>query len=312
MRGIGKIIGISIAAILVVSVLSLIPKDLIKDDTILQTQGASALELDGDVSLIDSDKLANLSLPFIKNQGQLNQEVKFYANTFAGTVFVTEDGLTYSIITNNSDDESFESFVVRERFAGSSNLQLAGTDKSETVVNYFVGEKENWRSNIPSYNAVSLGEPWPSIDVLIRANGANVEKIFKVKPGGSVDDIQIEIDGISALKLSENGELVLITDKGELSMSKPIAYQYVSSAKVDVEVEYLIKDTTYGFIVKEYDPRYELIIDPLLASTFLGGSDGEFGPAITTDGSGNVFVVSSTTSTDFPTAGSPFDSTYNG
>ena len=42
--------------------------------------------------------ISKLELPFIKNEGQINSEqVKYYANTFAGTVFVTNNGLTYSI-----------------------------------------------------------------------------------------------------------------------------------------------------------------------------------------------------------------------
>ncbi|HEX2523282.1 MAG TPA: hypothetical protein VHP35_14260, partial [Terriglobia bacterium] len=42
-------------------------------------------------------KLAKVQIPFIANQGQSDKEVKFYARTFAGTVFVTETGeLVYS------------------------------------------------------------------------------------------------------------------------------------------------------------------------------------------------------------------------
>ena len=43
-------------------------------------------------------KLAKVQIPFIANQGQSDKEVKFYARTFAGTVFVTETGkLVYSL-----------------------------------------------------------------------------------------------------------------------------------------------------------------------------------------------------------------------
>jgi hypothetical protein len=42
-------------------------------------------------------KLSKLQIPFIANQGQGDKEVKFYARTFGGTVFVTETGeLVYS------------------------------------------------------------------------------------------------------------------------------------------------------------------------------------------------------------------------
>ncbi|MEK6527285.1 MAG: hypothetical protein AABZ36_00160, partial [Nitrospirota bacterium] len=45
-------------------------------------------------------KVSGLQIPFIENQGQIkDKSVRFYANTFAGTVFVTDKGeIVYSLI----------------------------------------------------------------------------------------------------------------------------------------------------------------------------------------------------------------------
>ena len=53
-------------------------------------------------------------------------------------------------------------------------------------------------------------------------------------------------------------------------------------------------------------------LSTLIASTFLGGASMDFGNAIVLDSSNNVYVAGYTWSTDFPTAGSPYDSSYNG
>ena len=37
-------------------------------------------------------KAMSLQIPFIENQGQVDKSVRFYANTFAGNVYVTEKG----------------------------------------------------------------------------------------------------------------------------------------------------------------------------------------------------------------------------
>ncbi len=50
----------------------------------------------------------------------------------------------------------------------------------------------------------------------------------------------------------------------------------------------------------------------LTYSTFLGGSNTEYGRAIVTDGSGNAYVAGYTSSTDFPTTSGVFDTTHNG
>ena len=43
------------------------------------------------------NKTKRLQIPFIANEGQINERVKFYANTFVGSVFVTKDGeIVYS------------------------------------------------------------------------------------------------------------------------------------------------------------------------------------------------------------------------
>jgi len=270
--------------------------------------------VDSDIAndpILDSSKLSTVSLPFIKNQGQLDDTVKLYVNTFAGTVFVTSDGLTYSIIDQN-EDESFNGISIRETLLNSNPLNIIGIDQSKSIVNYFIGKQENWQSNIPTYNGVSLGEVWPSIDVTLKAHGNNVEKIFRVAPGGTVHDITLSFDGIDNLSVSSGGDLLLDTELGMISMTAPVAYQYIDGMKNDVEVYYTISGNEYGFVVGEYDKNYDLIIDPLLASTFLGGSGTDNGGSTIIDSSGNVFMVGTTTSLDFPITVGSYDETHNG
>jgi hypothetical protein len=45
-----------------------------------------------------NQKIGKLQIPFISNEGQMGEKVKFYANTFGGTVFVTNEGeIVYSL-----------------------------------------------------------------------------------------------------------------------------------------------------------------------------------------------------------------------
>ena len=73
-----------------------------------------------------STRIQKLSIPFILNQGQTDKEVKFYARTFGGTIFVTEKGeMIYSLPkiegerkTLRRERKVLEGWVLKEELVG--------------------------------------------------------------------------------------------------------------------------------------------------------------------------------------------------
>ncbi len=55
-----------------------------------------------------AQKTKKLQIPFIANNGQVDDRVKFYANTFGGTVFVTKDGEIVYALPKSDDAEGRE------------------------------------------------------------------------------------------------------------------------------------------------------------------------------------------------------------
>ncbi|QQR65988.1 MAG: SBBP repeat-containing protein [Candidatus Brocadia sp.] len=153
--------------------------------------------------------------------------------------------------------------------------------------------------------------------------GANPEQINIRLSGTPSPETSLE-KGTMGLSVNEQGELVTETALGLVKFTKPVAYQEINGKRVEVEVGYMVKDSAstrpgiknqgleYGFTVASYDRTKDLIIDPLLASTFLGGSDKERGNAIALDSNDNVFVTGQTLSTNFPTIAGAYDETYIG
>jgi len=194
-------------------------------------------------------KLTSIRIPFIENEGQVDKNVKFYAKTFGGTLFVTKDG----------------KIVYR------------------------------------TYNTVSLGEVYKGIELKLKAYGNNVEKIFEVKPKANPKEIVLKVEGAKELKIDEKtGQLIVRTELGDVKFTKPIAYQDIDGKKVKVEVRYkLISKDSYGFEVGKYDRTEPLIIDPLLASTYVGGGGDDIVHAIALD-TNSVYIIGETWSSGYP------------
>ena len=268
-------------------------------------------------------KTSGLLIPFIENRGQTDSDAKYYANTFAGTVYVTGKGdIVYSLLKPENTNEkslSAELSVIRESVVGANEITAKGENKSITKINYFVGSERNWESNVPSYEGINLGNVYKGIQLKLKAYGRNVEKLFIVEGSGEVSDIRLRMEGVRNLHVNSSGELEIYTDIGMLKFTKPVAYQVIGGEKKEVPVSYEVCSNgehgspglTYGFNISSYDKNYPLVIDPLLASTFLGGLYSDYGMGISLDAEGNVFVTGYTSSSNFPTASESFDSAYD-
>jgi hypothetical protein len=196
-----------------------------------------------------------------------------------------------------------ESWVISERWVGGKVQAIKGEEELQTKVSYFIGnDPSKHKTNLPTYRYVSLGEVWSGIEVKLKATQKTVEKLFYVQPGADPSKIVVQVDGAKGLKLSKDGEIIIKTGLGELKLSKPIAWQEKDGKKLPVEVSYkLIGKNRYSFEVAKADPSLPIVIDPILQSTYLGGSgrDEAYALAIHPK-TGDVYVAGYTHSTDFP------------
>jgi hypothetical protein len=257
-----------------------------------------------------SAKLATLDRGWVKNEGQWDEGTLFSAPGYFGTTWLTKDGQLVHVAIKGK-----ESWVISERWVGGKVKVITPEEELPTKVSYFVGnDPSKHKTNLPTYRYVSLGEVWSGVEVKLKATQKTVEKLFYVQPGADPSKIVVEVNGAEGLRFSKDGEIIIQTGLGDLKLSKPIAWQEKDGKKLPVEVSYkLIGKNRYSFEVAKADPSLPIVIDPLLQSTYLGGSGEDYARTLAIHPkTGDVYVAGWTKSLDFPNTSGGARANYGG
>jgi len=270
------------------------------------------------------DAYGKLPLAFVENQGQTDPRVRYFAHGSGYAFFLTRKEIVLLFVHRFASRAAIEpathQIILALRFLGGNpDVALKGEERAPGEVNYFRGsDQARWQTQLPRYGQIVYRDLWPGVDMTLTGQGGKLKYEFHLRPGARPADIRLAYRGSSGLALDSAGALLIETSSGMLRDSPPVAYQEIGGARVPVESRYALNDggsagTSFGFAVgKGYDPKHELIIDPGVDySTFLGGTSHEIGAGIAVDAAGNVYVVGTTQSLDFPATGGAFRTRLN-
>jgi len=219
-----------------------------------------------------------------------------------------------------------ERVVVRMKLVGARPAaQWEALEKQPGISNYFLGnDPAKWRTGVPNYARVEARGVYPGVDMICYGNRSQIEYDLAVAPGADPGQVQLAWEGADSLRLNAEGDLVLATKLGDIVQKRPRVYQDIGGERVDVASKYVLaggtrvratdfpiqapyqsklKATWGSAFVSKLSPAG----NALVYSTYLGGSNLDWGMAIAVDASGSAYVTGGTFSTDFPTQ-SPYQS----
>ena len=208
---------------LVVALLAAVGTDVLRPPPILVEEAAARAR----AKAMAADAYGRLPLHFEPNQGQTDPQVRFVSRAGGNAVLL---GSTEVVLVTQQPGASTGvppgRNVLRMRLVGANpDPQVVGLDRLPGRVNYFVGNRNRWRTDIPTYARVEYQKVYPGIDVLYYGNQRQLEHDFVVAPAADPGAIKIAFTGAEALEINPQGDLVVKSGDGEVRWSRPVAYQ---------------------------------------------------------------------------------------
>ena len=248
---------------------------------------------------------ASLVSGFIENHGQWDGRARFAARL--GSVAAALEPDRVRLRLDAADPATIE-FVFE---GASTRVTLEGRQPRPGVYNFISGNIASaWRTNVPSFQRVNYRDLYDGVDVQMREQSEHFEYDLVLAPHANLRQVVVRVDGASSLALDGEGSLLIQTAAGVLRQTPPLTSEILPGGSTRaIESRFRLIDANhYGFEAPTRDVSLPAIVDPgLIWSTLTGGTGAEdlAGFEAARDGSGDLFISGTTTSTDFATAPSP-------
>lgn len=253
-------------------------------------------------------RLGKLPLSFEANRGQAHKKVDFIARGPGYNLLLTRRGALLNLFQGAGPGADAKpgraarhqgEWLAMRLVGANPNAQASPVGTSAARSNYLIGsDPKAWHTNIPNYPKVRYGQVYPGVDLVYYGNQRSLEFDFLVSPGADPRKIRLGFGNARKLTVAKSGDLVVQLKNGEVRQHKPVVYQESEGKRIQVAGNFRIDGASQvGFDLGAYDRSKTLVIDPILRySTYLGGSDGDFGAAIAVNAAGEAYVTGTTTS----------------
>lgn len=260
---------------------------------------------------------------FIENKGQWPEQVLFLIRLQGMNAWITRSGAVYDLYSYSADTLVPDGIgqteqimhgkgqVIEVRHEGANpHPRPQGAGPYAWRHNYFLGnDPSRWATDVMIFREAWVRDIYPGIDQRWYLDNGNLRFDYIVHPGSDYSRIRLVTTGADRV-LAFSDELVWQTCLGEVKQTGLLAYQWVNNEKQLVDARWYGAGDRAGFQIGHYDDGNMLIIDPLIYSTYLGGSQRDMPYSIQTDLAGNAYVTGSTASANFPTTPGAYDVTF--
>ena len=266
------------------------------------------------------------NIKYIENNGQWGDQFLYQADISSGKVYLEEKSITYNFFDVEQLNSSHLSksskslgyldlFSYKVNFLNSNQYSsVISSNKRTEYYNYFIGSnKDKWKNNVSAYNSIFYSSIYKGIDCKFYSEANFLKYDFIISPGYDPNQIQLLYSGVELL--IEDNTVIIDLGFNNIFESKPIAYQIIDNKKLYVKCNYVLSNNIISFeFPNGYNNNYELIIDPVLITSTLSGSQASttWGHSATYDAEGNIYTGARCFSSGYPTTSGAYQINYSG
>ncbi len=214
---------------------------------------------------------------FEKNNGQWNDQVLYKADAGQTQLQFLNNGVHFSVFGSDNGTEKREGHAWKMNFEDmNTDVKASGKSLKANHTSYLNGNGSF--KNIEEFAEVWYENVYPGTDVRFYNRGEGIiEYDFVVHPNANPNNINLNIEGVNGIEISEEGTLVLNTSLGPLAMGKPYTYQVIDGVEKEIASEYKVEGNNFTFaMLEDYDIGEPLIIDPVILEFSAGISSNSF------------------------------------
>ena len=246
---------------------------------------------------------SSTNVNFVKNQGQVDSDILYYAQLKGLNILLKSDGFYYDFYKEfEKTDKSFikKGHVVKLDFKSSNSFNVKA-NALEAKYNFIKGkDKSKWITNVPSTNSILLENVYENIDLKMYFDNNMPRYDLVVKPNADPSQIKFTFKHVENL-IIENNIIKGDISVGDFISNSLYAYQVFNGEKVQVKCNF-VKDSKGGlkFELGHYDKTKKLVINPIIYSTYMGWNGDDYITQVRTLDDDNYYVAGVTSSPDFP------------
>src|SRR5205085_4240024 len=105
-------------------------------------------------------KYHDLPLSFVPNEGQADRRIRYSAQAPGLAVSFTRSEALFSFVTGKE-----EAALALQFLNSNPRAVLTGANPLPGRVNYLIGDRGRWHTNLPTYGRVLYRDMWPGVDV---------------------------------------------------------------------------------------------------------------------------------------------------